>query len=405
MPTTLTQYARPEWLIGVAGWPVGSNNTTAGRNRCIFYVKQLKVHMYGGDVGGELNSEAFNFELDPPGDNELLSSFRAQNSGGLYRLQSGDEWWENVSGAPSTQRYYPRDGDDAYLWGEGAKAGSTSGVAPWDYSNGLVNTLSYPIRTNSNIRSGSSFPGYVHRIDMDIGDITWGYQYMNYASQVAGKYTGSNRGSFSSSNFTWTAGSGTSEKNTGAWENELRYVESDISSAVSTNGRYPVYPATTETFGTYTASTNTYVAGAADALNADDWYLEFAQAVVALQAAIVRIGTLRGYLDDRVINRPEDEEELEPLEGPGPVPEQAHRESEVFAEPLIEFPKIEFSLKGIKEPEPPASDDVEVPGLLRVANFAKRTDSVSAFSRHTYSEASFSPRETVSPAFNKDEEE
>ena len=405
MPTTLTQYARPEWWIGVAGWPVGSNNTTAGRNRCIFYVKQLKVHMYGGDVGGELNSEAFTFELDPPGEGELLSRFRAQ-TGAYYRLQSGDEWWRNVSGAPSPQRYYPRDGDDAYLWGEGAKWGT--GYAPWDYPNsghGLVNTVSYPIRTNSNIRSGCSFPGYVHRIHMDIGDITWVYQYHNYASQVAGKYTGSNRGSFSSSDFTWTAGSGTSEKGTGAWENELRYVESDISSAVSTNGRYPVYPGTTETFGTYTASTNTYVAGAADALNADDWHAEFTQAVVALEAAIVRIGDLRNDLGDRVINRPEDEEELEPLEGPGPVPEQTHRESEVFVEPLIEFPKIEFSLEGIKEPEPPASDDVEVPGLLRVANFAKKTDSVSAFSRHTYSESSFSPRETVSPAFNKDEEE
>ncbi|ANS05107.1 hypothetical protein [uncultured Mediterranean phage] len=400
--TTLTQYARPEWWIGVAGWPPDDDSTEAGRNRCIFYVKQLKVHMYGGDVGGSLNSEAFNFELDPPGEDEVLSQFRASNSGN-YRLESGDEWWGFVSGAPSTQRYYPSDGDSAYLWGEGTRLYYE--WQPWDYSNGLPITGSYPVKTNSNIRSGSSFPGYVHRIHMDLASDTRAYQWMTYTSQEAGKLTASNRGTFSSSNFTWTAGSGSSEKTTANWENEVRSVETDIAAAVAVNGRYPVYPATTETFGTYTASTNTYVAGAADALNADDWYTEFTQAVVALEAAIVRIGDLRDDLGDRVINRPEDEEELEPLEGPGPVPEQAHRESDVFAEPLIEFPKIEFSLEGIKEPEPPASDDVEVPGLLRVANFAKRTDSVSAFSRHTYSESSFSPRETVSPAFNKDEEE
>lgn len=362
----LTQYGRPEWWIGVVGW--------SGPNRCMLYAKQLKFHLYGGDVGGSIYNETENFELDPPGRDDVIDEFRGKYGN---RLSVGDTWYG--------QRYIPRDQDWEWVYGEGTTFATINNYKPWSY--GTIENLSELTWT------------WQHGLD------SWDSQYISHTSNITDDHTGSSRGSFSSSNFTWTAGSGTSSKSAANWENEVRSVETDIAAAVAVNGRYPVYPATTETFGTYTASTNTYVAGAADALNADDWYTEFTQAVVALEAAIVRIGDLRNDLGDRVINRPEDEEELEPLEGPGPVPEQVHRESDVFAEPLIEFPKIEFSLEGIKEPEPPASDDVEVPGLLRVANFAKRTDSVSAFSRHTYSESSFSPRETVSPAFNKDEEE
>ena len=106
-----------------------------------------------------------------------------------------------------------------------------------------------------------------------------------------------------------------------------------------------------------------------------------------------------------MLDRPgdEDEDELEPL-GPGPTPEQAHRESDLPDEPLIEFPDIEFSLEEIKEPEV-VSDAVEFPGLLRVTNFAKPTYTVAAFSQSTYSEPSFSPRETISPEFTREDEE
>tara|TARA_B100001123_G_scaffold395184_1_gene476534 strand:- start:1162 stop:2265 length:1104 start_codon:yes stop_codon:yes gene_type:complete len=358
-----TQYGRPEWHVGFTGFAFSSGLP----NRVVPYIKAFKLHLYGGDVGGSWGSESEYIHLYPPDRSEVISEMRGKY--GSSRLPSGDLW--------SGSRYYPRDHDNDTVYG-------WTSNSPWNYST------SGDAVTWTTAGSSLHWNAYIHDA---------------HSSSVTGDHTGSSRGSFSSSNFTWTAGSGTSSKSAADWENEVRSVETDIAAAVAVNGRYPVYPGTTETFGTYTASTNTYVAGAADALNADDWYTEFTQAVVALEAAIVRIGDLRNDLGDRVINRPEDEEELEPLEGPGPVPEQTHRESEVFVEPLIEFPKIEFSLEGIKEPEPPASDDVEVPGLLRVANFAKRTDSVSAFSRHTYSESSFSPRETVSPAFNKDEEE
>ncbi len=67
MPS-LTVYAKPEWWLGVAGWPTSWSSTpidTDKRNRCIFYVKQLKVHVWGGDVGGSEASPALTYELDP----------------------------------------------------------------------------------------------------------------------------------------------------------------------------------------------------------------------------------------------------------------------------------------------------------------------------------------------------
>lgn len=355
-----TQYGRPEWHVGFTGFAFSSGLP----NRVQPYIKAFKLHLYDGDVGGSWGSETEYIHLYPPEQSEVISEMRGKY--GSSRLPSGDLW--------SGSRYYPRDHDNDTVWGW------TVG-SPWNYSTS-GNAFNWTT-------SSTHYNAYIH----------------GHTSSVTDSHTGSSRGSFSSSNFTWTAGSGTSSKSAADWENEVRSVETDIAAAVAVNGRYPVYPATTETFGTYTASTNTYVVGAADALNADDWYTEFTQAITALEAAIVRIGDLRDELDDRVLDRPgdEDEDELEPL-GPGPTPEQAHRESDLPDEPLIEFPDIEFSLEEIKEPEV-VSDAVEVPGLLRVTNFAKPTDTVAAFSQSTYSEPSFSPRETISPEFTREEEE
>ena len=183
----------------------------------------------------------------------------------------------------------------------------------------------------------------------------------------------------------------------------MRLVEADIVSAVADNGRYPEYPATTATFGTYTAATNTYVAGADQALNADGWYTEFGQAVTALQAAITRIGTLRTDLDGAATVRDPEAEEDEFPEGSGPTPDFSWREQDLGDEELIEFPEIEFQLPE-DPPPPPKQDAVEVPGLIRLARFAKPTDNVAAFSESTHSEPSFTPRESISPEFNKEEE-
>ena len=78
----------------------------------------------------------------------------------------------------------------------------------------------------------------------------------------------------------------------------------------------------------------------------------------------------------------------------------------VADDPLIELP--EFISPEIVEPQdeevesPP--DDVVAPGLLRRASFAPPTQDVSAFSESTYNDLTFSPRETVSPEFPKQEE-
>ena len=401
MPS-LTVYAKPEWWLGVAGWPTSWSSTpidTDKRNRCIFYVKQLKVHVWGGDVGGSEASPALTYELDPPGKDELLSEFSGKYGN---RLQSGDEWWGGVSGASSSQRYYPADGDWDYVWGEG------QGYNPWSYNTAAVATPSWPsatwpARTNSNIQSDWEDYDRMFRISLSAGSGTYANQWFDYTSTLTDDHTGSNRGSFSSANFTWTAGSGTSDKDAGEWEDEVRLVEADIVSAVAVNGRYPEYPATTATFGTYTAATNTYVAGADQALNADDWYTEFSQAVTALQAAITRIGTLRTDLDGAATVRDPEAEEDEFPEGSGPTPDFSWREQDLGDEELIEFPEIEFQLPE-DPPPPPKQDAVEVPGLIRLARFAKPTDNVAAFSESTHSEPSFTPRESISPEFNKEEE-
>jgi hypothetical protein len=367
----ITQYGRPEWQVGFTGFTAaktGDSVTPSSMpNRVQPYIKSFKLHLYGGDVGGSWGSENETITLHPPSQSEVRAEFRSKY--GSSRLPSGDAW--------NGSRHYPRDGDNDTVLGR-----STLG---WSYSAGgsgganLYFTWSTP---------GTHYDAYIHA----------------HTSTITDAYTGSARGSFSSANFTWTAGSGTSSKSAANWENEVRSVETDIADAVAVNGRYPVYPVTTATFGTYTASTNTYVVGADDALSADEWYTEFTQAITALEAAIVRIGDLRDDLDDRVSNRSDDESDLDSLEGLGPIPAHVHRESDLPDSPLIAFPDIEFSLEEIKEPEV-VSDAVEVPGLLRVSNFAKLTDTVAAFSQSTYSEPSFSPRETISPEFTREDEE
>ena len=366
----VTMYGRPEWHIGFTGFEAGDTGNypspqsdSSMPNRVQLYIKAFKLHLYGGDVGGSWGSETEYIHLYPPERSEVISEMRSKY--GSTRLAVGDSW--------SGSRYYPRDGDNDTVWGW------TSG-SPWNYSTSSTYYLNW---TTSSLH----FNAYIHA----------------HTSDVSSDHTGSNRGSFSSANFTWTAGSGTSDKDPGEWEDELRLVEADIVSAVAVNGRYPEYPATTATFGTYTAATNTYVAGADQALNADDWYIEFGQAVTALQAAITRIGTLRTDLDGAATVRDPEAEEDEFPEGSGPTPDFSWREQDLGDEELIEFPEIEFQLPE-DPPPPPKQDAVEVPGLIRLARFAKPTDNVAAFSESTHSEPSFTPRESISPEFNKEDE-
>ena len=201
------------------------------------------------------------------------------------------KYGNRLSGGDSLEgsQYYPRDGDNDTVWGY-------SQSTPWNYSTSSTNYLNWTT-------SSTHWNAYIH----------------THTSDVSSDHTGSNRGSFSSANFTWTAGSGTSVKDAGEWEDAVRLVEADIVSAGAVNGRSPAYPATPATFGTYTAATNTYVAGADQALNADDWYIEFGQAVTALQAAITRIGTLRPDLGRGVTARAPEAGEAEFPAGRGPA--------------------------------------------------------------------------------------
>jgi len=356
----VTMYGRPEWHVGFTGHWNGSMP-----NRVQPYIKSVKLHLYDGDVGGSWGSETEYIHLHPPTAPEVVS--RMRNKYGSTRLAYGDSW--------RSSRYTPRDGDNEVVWGKGGSA--------WNQSFPSPLSPGQPITWYTG-GSNTQFDAYIHA----------------HTSDVSSDHTASSRGSFSSANFTWTAGSGTTAKNPGEWEDELRLVEADIVSAVAVNGRYPEYPATTATFGTYTAATNTYVAGADQALNADDWYIEFGQAVTALQAAITRIGTLRTDLGRGVTARDPEAGEDEFPEGSGPTPDFSWREQDLGDEELVEFPEIEFQLPE-DPPPPPKQDAVEVPGLIRLSRFAKPTDNVAAFSESTYSEPSFTPRESVSPEFKK----
>ena len=362
----VTMYGRPEWHIGFTGYEAGDTSAypspqsdSSMPNRVQPYIKSFKLHLYGGDVGGSWGSETEYIHLHPPSKAEVVSEMQSK-----YGNRLSGATWEGSG-------YYPRDEDNDTV------LGWTVGGGGWSYTTG-TNNLNWSA-------SSSHFNAYIHA----------------HTSDVSSDHTGSNRGSFSSANFTWTAGSGTSTKDPGEWEDELRLVEADIVSAVADNGRYPEYPATTATFGTYTAATNTYVAGADQALNADDWYIEFGQAVTALQAAITRIGTLRTDLDGAATVRDPEAEEDEFPDGSGPTPDFSWREQDLGAEELIEFPEIEFQLPE-DPPPPPKQDAVEVPGLIRLARFAKPTDNVAAFSESTHSEPSFTPRESISPEFNRE---
>lgn len=230
-------------------------------------------------------------------------------------------------------------------------------------------------------------------------------------------YTGDKFGAYTTSTNVYSDGvsaSGTAEE----WFEDFQICEDALKACIVANGRYPLNPSTTPTFGSYNAGTNSYAAGANAAMSATGWYTEFAQCLAALASAQSEIERLKVDLfiaqqsgagaSGNETNQPQATAapEIQIQTVNTPVPPPLERTEDVADDPLGELPDfVELVFEPRAEiPQAIQTDDIVDLGLLRRTRFAKPTDDVAAFSEFTYNTTTFSPRETVSPAFQSGDE-
>tara|TARA_R110000824_G_scaffold103599_2_gene246143 strand:+ start:37 stop:1230 length:1194 start_codon:yes stop_codon:yes gene_type:complete len=350
------------------------------------FVEGVQIHLYDGDVGGDYNTPS-----------------------GEYFAIYPHPW--------KVQQYEIM-----------AQAVDDGVIAAWQlepvYNHQFLNDLPndryvqvkggghYPHRANNNGEFPS--PGTANYDGYHLWGQNLHYDIPRERHHTIGSedYTGGQFGSYATSTNVYLDGvsaSGTAEE----WFTDFQICENALKACIDANGRYPLNPSVTATFGSYNAGTNTYSAGANAALSATGWYTEFSQCSNALVSAMSEIDRLKADLfiaqqAGSETNQPQataaPEIQIQTVNQPVPPPPE--RTEDVADDPLGELPDfVELVFEPRAEiPQIIQSDDISDFGLLRRTRFAQPTDDVAAFSEFTYNTTTFSPRETVSPAFQSGDE-
>lgn len=362
------------------------------------WTRKIRLDLFAGDVGGTLNP--------------LTGSGTV--SGEEFKINPHPFYYQQY------YLYYQAilDGQNPYGlgWGGLEPFNSNEHQAIWRLDPG----------TTVDLRGGGAYENTANRYGdfPSIHSYVWAYE-MSRESQNdfydiparrhhtigSEDYTGDKFGTYTPSTNVYSDGvsaSGTAEE----WFEDFQICENALKSCISTNGRYPLSPSVVATFGSYNANTNTYVTGGNAALSATGWYLEYAQCATALSSAMSEIQRLKADLfiaqqagagtggsDNQPQATAAPEIQIQTVNQPVPPP--LERTEDVADDPLGELPDfVELVFEPRAEiPQIVQSDDISDLGLLRRTRFAQPTDDVAAFSEFTYNTTTFSPRETVSPAF------
>ena len=391
MPT-VRLYLHPRWTIknvftGWGVWPLDyfsltSNNlwdlTQCGGH---YYVQQARLHFWSS-IHDDPSYYAEYVDVNPPSLTAVASAFHSKYG---YRTPTDGTW--------NGYAWRPEDGDNEWVVGHGSSIKEyPSHSCNWDSPIGLNSTHNNHSTSGDEDRVSSPFAS------SQSTTVSWT---TNVTSTTT--HSGLDIGTYTSSDNNWVASSSTVSLSAPNWHSKMVSAESVIQSVISQNGLYPEYDeAAVAKFGTYDVAANTYTAGSTDRLSATEWYAETLKASNALAIARAEIDRLLGQNLEPVS---EDEPPVEETLRPEEFDQSRWVSGGVADDPLIELP--EFISPEIVEPQdeevesPP--DDVVAPGLLRRASFAPPTQDVSAFSESTYNDLTFSPRETVSPEFPKEE--
>ena len=406
MTTSTYLYVKPGWEIkntfsGHGSYLLDSGSTSYPRDSSEyggpFYVQSLTLYFYGipgseitpgggpgpggtwpdGLIGGTYASPSESVSVNPP--TPAAISLAAYAKYGAQTPRQGT--WHGTT-------YRPEEGHDVWVTGHG----NTDWDVPYHGPAGSAGHYSH--YTTGEFRTIlSSFPS------SQTTSVSW-----THSPTSSATHSGLDIGTYTSSDNNWVASSSTVSLSAPNWHSKMVSAESVIQSVISQNGLYPEYDeAAVAKFGTYDVAANTYTAGSTDRLSATEWYAETLKASNALAIARAEIDRLLGQNLEPVS---EDEPPVEETLRPEEFDQSRGVSGGVADDPLIELP--EFISPEIVEPQdeevesPPG--DVVAPGLLRRASFAPPTQDVSAFSESTYNDLTFSPRETVSPEFPKQEE-
>ena len=405
MTTSTYLYVKPGWEIkntfsGHGSYLLDSGSTSYPRDSSEyggpFYVQSLTLYFYGipgseitpgggpgpggtwpdGLIGGTYASPSESVSVNPP--TPAAISLAAYAKYGAQTPRQGT--WHGTT-------YRPEEGHDVWVTGHG----NTDWDVPYHGPAGSAGHYSH--YTTGEFRTIlSSFPS------SQTTSVSW-----THSPTSSATHSGLDIGTYTSSDNNWVASSSTVSLSAPNWHSKMVSAESVIQSVISQNGLYPEYDeAAVAKFGTYDVAANTYTAGSTDRLSATEWYAETLKASNALAIARAEIDRLLGQNLEPVS---EDEPPVEETLRPEEFDQSRWVSGGVADDPLIELP--EFISPEIVEPQdeevesPPG--DVVAPGLLRRASFAPPTQDVSAFSESTYNDLTFSPRETVSPEFPKEE--
>ena len=376
-----------------------------------FYVQSLTLYFYGipgaeivpgggpgpggtwpnGLIGGTYSSPSESVTINPP--TPAAISLAAYAKYGAQTPRQGT--WHGTT-------YRPERNHDVWVTGHGNAEWDIDGHGPAHSGpNHYSHYMTGEFRTVL-----SDFPS------SQTTSVSW-----THSPGSGATHSGLDLGKYYPSDNRWVVSSSTVSLSSPDWHAKIigaRFIvggsgvlwatgEAAVEEAISQNGLYPEYDeAAVAKFGTYDVAANTYTAGSTDRLSATEWYAETLKASNALAIARAEIDRLLGQNLEAVSkDEPPVEETLRPEE----FDQSPWVSGGVADDPLIELP--EFISPEIVEPQdeevesPP--DDVVAPGLLRRASFAPPTQDVSAFSESTYNDLTFSPRETVSPEFPKEE--
>ena len=405
MTTSTYLYAKPAWELkntynGHGAYYLDAPPSTtfpSGEYGGPFFVQSLTLYFYGipgaeivpgggpgpggtwpnGLIGGTYSSPSESVTINPP--TAAAISLAAYAKYGAQTPREGT--WHGTT-------YRPERNHDVWVTGHGNVEWDIPGHGP---AHSGPNHYSH--YTTGEYRTVlSDFPS------SQTTSVSW-----THSPSSSPAHSGLDIGTYTSSDNNWVASSSTVSLSGPNWHSKMVSAESVAQSVITQNGLYPEYDeAAVATFGTYDVAANTYTAGSTDRLNATEWYAETLKASNALAIARAEIDRLLG-------------QNLEPVSEDEPLVEETLRPEEfdqspwvsggVADDPLIELP--EFISPELLDPQdeevesPPG--DVVAPGLLRRASFAPPTQDVSAFSESTYNDLTFSPRETVSPEFPKEE--
>lgn len=379
-------WIRPEWTYE-------THSAGAGWGRSI-WTTEVKLHLFAGDVGGSVSSSGSDFSLDDVSGEYFVINPHPWHfqQYWMYReaISNGDAYSHEIESQNSNQS----------LWH------IPTGTYFRAYGGGKYE--------HTQDRYGN-YPSYSQKFR------AYGIQGQNNFYHIppnrhhtigSPDYTGYGMGSYTTATNVYLDGPSFSDDSEG-WFEEFQVCENALKACIAANGRYPLNPSVAATFGSYNAGTNIYSAGGNAYLSAAGWYAEFSQCATALASAMSEIDRLKADLfiaqqAGSETNQPQataaPEIQIQTVNQPVPPPPE--RTEDVADDPLGELPDfVELVFEPRAEiPQIVQSDDISDLGLLRRTRFAQPTDDVAAFSEFTYNTTTFSPRETVSPAFQGEDD-